>query len=53
MGEGDHAVRQALQEVRHFCGGSLPQGRYQVIESRSGDTRWHSFELDADGQILD
>ena len=45
-GEGEEAIRLALDELRGFCGGRLRPGRYAVIEARSEDAGWSVFELD-------
>ena len=52
-GETGDPLGGALDEVRELSGGKLPPGVYQVIESRSSDTRWQSFELSEDGEIVD
>lgn len=52
LGEGQDAIVRALDEVRGFYGGRLPPGRYQVIESRSEDSRWRAFELGGDGEVV-
>lgn len=50
-GGGEHPIAAALAEVRGFAGGTLPAGTYQVIEARSSDTRWKTFDLGEDGQM--
>jgi hypothetical protein len=52
-GAGEDPVGEALAEVRGFSGGTLPAGSYQVIQARSSVTRWETFELGVDGEILD
>jgi hypothetical protein len=49
---GEDPIAAALAEVRGFAGGTLPAGTYQVIEARSSETRWKTFDLGEDGQII-
>ena len=51
VGAGEEPIAAALAEVRGFADGTLPAGSYQVIEARSSDTRWKTFDLGEDGQI--
>jgi hypothetical protein len=52
VGGGDDPIAEALEEIRGFAGGKLPAGTYQVIEPRSSDTRWQTFDLGEDGEII-
>jgi hypothetical protein len=52
VGDGEAPIAAALAEVRGFAGGMLPAGTYQVIEARSSETRWKTFDLGEDGQII-
>jgi hypothetical protein len=54
-GEGsrDDALGGAFADLRELSGGRLPAGTYQVIESRSSNALWQTFELGADGKIVD
>ena len=53
VGNGDDPIAEALAEVRRFAGGTLPEGRYQVIQARSSVTRWEAFDLSAEGEVSD
>jgi hypothetical protein len=53
VGEGDMPVMEALADLRELAGGSLPAGSYRVIEARSSDPRWESFELDLDCRLIE
>jgi hypothetical protein len=52
VGGGGDPIGEALAEVRGYAGGTLPAGTYRVIEARSADTRWQTFELGEDGEII-
>ncbi len=52
VGDGEDPIAEALAEVRSFADGTLPAGNYQVIEARSSDTRWETFDLGEDGRII-
>jgi hypothetical protein len=52
-GRGDDALGGAFADLRELSGGSLPAGTYQVIESRSSNALWQTFEVGGDGEIVD
>jgi hypothetical protein len=52
VGDSEDPIAEALAEVRRFAGTTLPAGTYQVIEARSSETRWKTFDLGEDGQIV-
>jgi hypothetical protein len=52
LGSGCHPVTEALEEVRRLSDGLLAAGSYQVIEARSADPRWETFELGEDGEMV-
>ena len=51
-GLGDDPIGGAIDDLRRLSGGTLPAGTYQMIESRSSASQWQTFEVAADGQIL-
>ena len=52
-GRGEDALDGAFADLRELSGGSLPAGTYQVIESRSSNALWQTFEVGGDGEIVD
>jgi hypothetical protein len=51
LGDGEDPIAAALDELRDFYGGLLPGGEYRVIEARSANALWRTFELE-DGPAL-
>jgi hypothetical protein len=52
-GSSEDPLHGALDDVRRLCGGSLPGGSYRFIDPRISGSRWQSFELDSEGQVID
>jgi hypothetical protein len=52
-GRGDDALDGAFADLRELSGGTLPAGTYQVIESRSSNALWQTFEVGGDSEIVD
>jgi hypothetical protein len=52
-GRGDDALDGAFADLRELSGGTMPAGTYQVIESRSSDALWQTFEVGGDSEIVD
>ncbi len=52
-GSAEEPLGGAFDDVRRLCGGSLPEGAYRFIDPKVAGARWQSFELGADGEIVD
>jgi hypothetical protein len=53
VSSGDNPVSSALADLRVLYGGELPAGSYRCIGTRSGTSRWQTFELDGDGLLVE
>jgi hypothetical protein len=53
-GEGgaEEPLGAALDDVRQLCGGDLPEGSYRFIGAGVSDSRWASFQLGDDGEVV-
>ena len=49
----DLELGNSFSQATFGSGDMLPAGTYQVIESRSSNALWQTFELGVDGEIVD